>query len=821
MDNQPSARTAHHLGDDGQLKPLSAAQAAQELQTDPATGLNQAQVTERLRQHGYNEVVERKAHPLRTFAGKFWGLSAWMLELIIVLSWILHKTSDAYIVTALLIVNAILGFTQEQRAAGAVEALRQRLQIQARVLRDAAWQTLSARELVPGDVLRVRMGDLVPADVMLWSGELSVDQSALTGESVAVDRQRDDLIFSGSVVRHGEATGMVTHTGAHTYLGRAVELVQLARPKLHVEALVTRVVQGLLWVVGVLLAVALVASALRGQALLDILPLMLVLLLGAIPVALPVMFTVSMAFGAMELARKGVLVTRLSASEDAASMDVLCVDKTGTLTQNQLTLVEVFPAQGRAAWEPVLYGALASQEANHDPIDLAFLAAARDLASAERAFEQVAFTPFDPATRRTEARVRGQGQEFRVLKGAVNVIAAECALGPAQLAAWDARTQAEAQRGHRALAVAQAELVGPPHMVGVVTLADPPRPDSKQWIAELAKLGVAVKMLTGDALPIAQDVARQVGLGDQVHLAGELRQLAETDPMQAARLVERGAGFAEVYPADKYAVVKSLQAAGHVVGMTGDGVNDAPALRQAEVGIAVRNATDAANGAASVVLTDEGLLDIVTLVQNGRRINQRITTWIINKISRTVLKSAFVVLAYLLTGKYVISSFAMMLSIFMTDFVKITLSTDNVRWSQTPEKWDVPRLARIAAVLGSVMVVEAMSLLWIGLRYLHLGANEPLLHTFCFEILLFFALFSVFVVRERGHFWDSRPSRALFIAVLLDGLAAVGMTSVGIPGLSAIPLPYTLLVLAYACVFSLWVNDGIKYELVKRAGLGW
>lgn len=772
-----------------------------------------------MKQYGYNEVLEKKTHPAIRLVKKFWGLTAWMLELIIILSWVLHKYSDLYVVTALLFVNSILSFLQEMRASGVIETLRKKLHVNARVLRDGMWKVLPARELVPGDVVRVRSGDFVPADVKIITGELGVDQSALTGESMEVEKKLDDTLYSGSIVRRGEANGIVTLTGAQTYFGRTTELVQIARPKLHVEEVISKVVKWLFVIVGALLAVAFVFALFKGMPLLDMLPLMLVLLLGAVPVALPVMFTVSMAVASMQLAKKGVLVTRLSASEDAANMDVLCADKTGTITMNKLSIVNVAPLNGFDEREVILYGALASQEANQDPIDLAFIAAAKQKQLLDPSFVQRSFSPFDAKTRRTEATLEKDGREFRVMKGAVSTIAQVCQLDQGEGEGLAIRTDELAQKGHRVLAVARADDHNQFRLAGLATLSDTPRPDSKKLIQELGELGVSVKMLTGDALPIAREVAKGVGLGENVSKASDLEQLAKENATTAAEMAEESDGFAEIYPEDKFIVVKSLQAKGHVVGMTGDGVNDAPALRQAEVGIAVSNATDVAKGAASVVLTDEGLSGIVDLVQNGRMIYQRIATWIINKISRTILKTAFVVFAFLITGKLVVSAFAMMAMMFMTDFVKISLSTDNVRWSRKPETWDVLGLVKVATIFGVLMVLEAFGLLYIGLRYFALGANDQALYTFSFETLFYFAMFSIFAVRERKRFWDSMPSKTMLIAVSADLVIGTLIASFGVPGLHPLPLAVTAFVFAYALLFSLVINDFIKHLVFKRIGI--
>jgi H+-transporting ATPase len=484
------------------------------LHVSPETGLTSADVDARRKEHGYNEVNEQKGHPILKFLGKFWGVSAWMLELIMILSVILGKYSDLAVVGALLIVNAGLSYILEHRAAGVVETLRRRLQVNARVLREANWQVIPTRELVPGDIVRVRTGDIVPADFKLLTGALSVDQSALTGESKDADKVSGDVLSSGSVVRRGEGNGVVMLTGAQTYFGRTTELVQQARPKLHIEAVVSKVVRWLFAIVGTLLGVVIVLSLVRGTPLLEMVPLLLVLLMSAVPVALPVMFTASMAVGAKELAKRGVLVTRLSAAEDAATMDVLCVDKTGTITMNQLTVTGVIPLERATEAEVLFAGALASQEANQDPIDLAFLAAAKErhIFDGVPAIIPVSFVPFDAKNRRTEAVIEQNGQRLRVMKGAVRTVAEACGLEPPAIEALEARVSESALKGYRTLAVARGPETGTPELTGLVTLYDPPRPDAKQLIAELHDLGVFVKMLTGDALAVASEIAQEVGL---------------------------------------------------------------------------------------------------------------------------------------------------------------------------------------------------------------------------------------------------------------------------------------------------------------------
>jgi plasma-membrane proton-efflux P-type ATPase len=786
------------------------------LKVNPETGLTRSEVETRRKENGYNEVAEQKSHPLRQFLGKFWGISAWMLEMIMVLSAFLGKYTDLIVVSALLVVNAVLSFMQERRAAGVVETLRKRLQVSARVLRDASWQVIPSRELVPGDIIRVRSGDIIPADVKLLSGALKIDQSALTGESKDADKAPAEMLSSGSIVRRGEGNGVVVLTGAKTYFGRTTQLVQEARPKLHIEAVVAKVVRWLFVIVGSLLVVVIIMSLIRHAPLLEMIPLMLVLLMSAVPVALPVMFTVSMAVGAKELAKRGVLVTRLSATEDAATMDVLCVDKTGTITMNQLAVTGVIPLQQATEADVLFAAALASQESNQDPIDLAFLAAAKEkhVFDNAAAVTPVSFVPFDATNRRTEAVVEQNGQRLRVMKGAVRTVAETCGLQPAEIAGLEARVSESALKGYRTLAVARGAETGTPVLLGLVTLFDPPRPDAKELIATLHKLGVSVKMLTGDALAIAKEIAQGVGLPN-IQRVADLKTASAQAGNEAVDLLAGADGYAEVYPEDKYIVVKHLQAAGHVTGMTGDGVNDAPALRQAEVGIAVSSATDVAKGAASVVLTEPGLTNIVALVEQGRTIYQRILTWVINKISRTILKAGFVAIAFVVTGKFVVSAFAMLLLVFMTDFAKIALATDYVQPSNKPETWNIGGFVTVSVVLGIAMVAESLLLLWLGWTHFDLAKNDSALYTFSFLTLLYMAVFSIVSARERHRFWSTMPSKTLAVSITSVALIGTVLTFVGIPGLMPLPGSLMLMIFAYSMVACLLVNDSVKVMMIR------
>jgi len=813
--DQPPKLPAENGRNRGQPARASAADALASLGSGRETGLTSEEAAARLLRDGPNDIAEQKSHPALALARKFWGLSAWMIELIAVLSFLLDKVADFVIALALLVANAALSFLQEQRASTAVAALRGRLQVTARVLRDRTWRVIPAPGLVSGDVIRVRSGDFVPADAQIVDGTLRADQAALTGESREIEKVVDDLLYAGSVVKQGEATAVAVATGVRTYFGRTTQLVEAAHPKLHVEEVVTRVVRWLFTIVGVQVAIAVAVALTKGTSLVEILPLALVLLMSAVPVALPVMFTVSMAVGSIELARRGVLVTRLSAAEDAANMNVLCADKTGTLTMNRLTFVSASPQPDFTEDDVIRDGAAASSEADQDAIDLAFLRAARERRLLEGAGKVLSFAPFSPKTRRTEAAVERSGQHFRVIKGALRTLSEAAGLKEAAIAALEARADEGARKGLRSIAVARAAGGGPFRLVGIALLSDALRPDSRDLIEELRSLGVAVKMLTGDALAVARETARTLGLGDVVR-APKLR--AAESASKAAELVRDSGGFAEVYPEDKFLVVEGLQAAGGVVGMTGDGVNDAPALRQAEVGIAVSSATDVAKAAASVVLTTEGLKGIVDLVKNGRAIYQRVLTWIVNKISRTILKSGFVVIAYLVTGRFVISALGMVLLVFMTDFVKIALSTDRVRPSRSPETWDIGPLVWIGAALGLLMLAEALALLAFGWHRFGLAVSAGRLQTFAFQTLLFFALFSLVSIRERRAFWASRPSTVLTAALFADACAGMLIGLYGLAEMRPLPFGETLFIAGYAMACMLGVNDLVKRALVEYQG---
>lgn len=763
--------------------------------------------------YGPNEVPEKRDRAVLRFIRRFWGLTPWMLELTALLTFALGNLTDTYIVLGLLLLNGILGFYQEERAGQAIAYLRRQLRINARVLRDGIWSLVPARELVPGDLVRTRTGDFVPADLRIQEGALEVDQSAVTGESLAVEKQMAETVVSGSTITQGEATGLVTATGGRTFFGKTVELVQIAKPKLHMEEVTSQVVQWLLVMVGGLLVVAIVYTAVIGRNVFALLPLAVVLLVSAIPVALPTMFTISMALGSLELAKTGVLITHLSAGEDAATMDVLCADKTGTITVNRLRVVETVPLNGYSTEDALRFATLASNEANRDPIDLAVIQATRDQNVGPDGWVQHAFVPFDHATRRTAAAIENRGQKAYALKGAINAIVTSGA-SKEELPRIVKEVERLAAKGYRCIAVAVGPSLDKTTPVGILALADPPRADSAHLIAELRGLGISVKMLTGDALPIAKELAQEVGLGDGIARMVDVKSGLHEG--YDVGVIESSSGFAEIFPEDKYLVVKALQERHHTVGMTGDGVNDAPALKQAEVGIAVSNATDVAKKSASVVLTNPGLAGTIDLIKSGRRIYQRIITWILNKVVKTFQIVVFVVLAFLLTGDYIVSVFTMILFLFVTDFVTLSLATDTVRYSETPDTWDIRGLVFVSIGLGALIVAESLVFLFLGLNFLGFGSDLRGLQTFIFDYLVFLGVLNVLVLRERNHFWTSAPSTPLLTAVSLDLLVVAAISATGFFELQPIGALAIGAALAFSAATAFAVNDPVKTILIRK-----
>ena len=782
------------------------AEVLSDLKVQEETGLSDDEVKHRQATIGLNEVVEKKQSLVLLFLKHFWGLTAIMLELTVVLSYLLQKYVDVYLIGGLMLFNAIIGFIEESKAARTVQALKQSLQVLVRVFRNTKWRQVIASQLVPGDIIRVRTGDFVTADAKIIDGFAGADQSAITGESMLISKKEGDMLFSGSVIKNGECNAVVTATGIRTFFGKTIQLVQMAKPKLHMEEVVASVVKILFSIVLVFVGITIAVSLLRGETFLSMLPLVLILLVTAVPVAMPAMFTVSMAKGSQKLAAKGILVSRLSATEDAATLTTLCIDKTGTITQNKLSIQDIEAVDNFTIDDILRYGVLASVAANSDSIDMAFLQKASDNKTDTSGYKQISFTPFSAAIKRTEAIVQKDGIQFKVMKGAYNTIKGLCNLQQSKL---DGTVNAWAVKGFKTIAVA-IQKENKITVVGIVALVDPPLSDSAKMIAEIKELGITVKMLTGDALPIAKEIATQVGVGDDIVAAGLLRQ--NTKESDSHSIIIAHSGFAEVLPEDKFTIVKTLQQHHEITGMTGDGVNDAPALKQAEVGIAVKSATDAAKQAASVILLHEGLESIISLITVGRTIHHRITNWVVSKISKTLFTVVYVCSAYIITGQFVVSAFDMVLLLFIIDFVTLTLSTDIVSWSKKPESWKIKPLVKDGFLLGLFLIAEALVWLLIGKKYFGITDINQL-HSFGFATLFFASIFNIFVVRTPTRFYKQPIGKYLLIAMATDTILAFVILSLGLPGLSALPILVTASSLLYFAFCSLIINDWIKIRV--------
>lgn len=568
-------------------------------------GLSDSDAGKRLDIFGSNEIAEKKTNPFLDFLLRYWGPMPWLLELAMALSFILRHYLEGVIIFLLLTINAVIGHVHSRGSQKAVELLKKKLAVKAKVLRDKKWAMMESKELVPGDIITVGLGDIVPADSKIISGELSIDQSALTGESLPAETHESDIVYSSSVVRRGEARCVIVNTGASTYFGKTAELVKTAKPKSHQEDVMMAIVRYMMYL-GVAALVLILAYGVMmrlEEHVFTMLTLAVIFLMGAVPVALPAVLTIVQSVGALELAKRGALVTRLDSIEDAASIDILCLDKTGTITQNKLSLAESIPFPGFTKENVVITAALASQEEGMDIIDLAIIGYAKRLGVNFSAYKQISFTPFNPTINRTDALIGIGAKRFRAVKGAVQVIISMCrGIDKEDVEKANGIIDGFSRKGFRTIAVARSEDsdLGDLELAGLMSLADPPRPDSKDMIEQARKLGIKPIMLTGDSMAIAKEIALEVGIGGKILRMTDIWGLSEDAQMKA---VVESDGFAEIYPDDKFKIVKFLQSRGHLVGMTGDGVNDAPALKQAEMGIAVSNATDVAKASASVVLT--------------------------------------------------------------------------------------------------------------------------------------------------------------------------------------------------------------------------
>ena len=788
------------------LKSLPLCEVEKKLELSP-DGLTQAEAQKRLIQYGPNEIEEKKSNELLKFLSFFWGPIPWMIEAAVILSAVARHWPDFGIILLLLLANAVVGFWEEHQAGNAIAALKATLAIKARVKRDGKWINPAARELVPGDVIRVRMGDIVPADARLLEGDpVEVDQSALTGELLPAARKSGEAVFSGSIVRQGEIGALVYATGVNTYFGRTAQLVQGAQTVSHFQRAVLKIGDYLIILALVLVATIIAFAIFRGDAIITTLQFALVLTVAAIPVAMPTVLSVTMAVGARQLAKKQAIVTRLVAIEELAGVDVLCTDKTGTLTQNKLTLGDPFGVNNVPAEQIILSAALASRADNNDTIDLAVLGGLKD-DQVLKGYKIAHFQPFDPVNKRTEATVAGtDGKAFKVTKGAPQVILALSANAGEVTLAVDKAVNEFAARGFRSLGVARADGDGHWQFLGVLPLFDPPREDAEATIATARKMGVKVKMVTGDALAIAQETAKKLGMGTNILDASGFGDTNCRETAQLAESIENADGFAQVFPEHKFHIVDVLQKRDHIVGMTGDGVNDAPALKKADCGIAVSSATDAARAAAAIVLMTPGLSVIIDGIMESRRIFQRMNSYAIYRVTETLRVLLFMTLAILVFNFYPLTAVMIVMLALLNDGAILSIAYDNVHYKDQPEAWNMPVVLGIATVLGIIGVVSAFGLFYLGERVFHLDRAH--IQTLMYLKLSVAGHLTIFLTRTRGPFWSIRPARIVWVAVLGTQMLA---TLIAVYGVLMTPLGWgwALFVWGYAVAWFL-VNDRVK-----------
>lgn len=797
-----------------------------ELHVDIETGLSAEESVRRRPRYGENCLSEKKRHRWLMFFSYFRGPIPWMIEAAALLSAVNRHWADLVIILVMLLFNAGVGFWQQARAANALDALRQQLALKARILRDKIWYELNASELVPGDIIRVRMGDIIPADACLLQGDyLTVDQSALTGESLPVGKQVGETVYSGSIARQGEMLAVVTATGSDTFFGKTARLVDDAGAVSHFQKAVLQIGDYLIYLSLALVTLLVLVQLARGAPLFELIQFALILTVASIPVAMPAVLSVTMAAGAQAMSGMQAIVTRLEAIEEMAGIDIICSDKTGTLTQNRLTVGEPVPFDGCTAEALLLSAAMASKAENMDAIDVAVIAALPDPAQLN-GWVLRHYTPFDPVHKRTESTlISAAGEVVRCSKGApqmiLDLVAHDAGFDAMRQIREkvDAQVSAFALKGYRTIAVARTDATGRWQCIGLLPLFDPPRSDAAETIVHARDHGITVRMVTGDNVAIAREVAGQLGLGSRIVLADgllydEVAMQISGDGVGAS--VEQADGFAQVFPEHKYAIIRTLQSHGHLVAMTGDGVNDAPALKQADVGIAVSGATDAARAAADVILTAPGLSVIISAVEEARHIFERMNAYAVYRIAETIRIMIFMVLSMIIYGFYPVTAIMIIMLALFNDIPIMMIAGDHTLPDAKPVRWDMQRVLTIATVLGLVGVVETFLLLAIADTWLAVDQNT--LQTMIFLKLSIAGHLTLFVARSRySMFSRPFPSAWLMGAVFATQLLAAIIAGTG---WLVTPIAWTYVALIWLyCLLWVLIEDRVKLSVYRHLTL--
>lgn len=795
-----------------EAKNIEASKLLEKLSSSNA-GISSKEAQIRLQKYGFNEISEEKVSPLRKFLNYFWGPIPWMIETALIISLAIQHWQEFIIIFILLMINGVVGFYQENKADNTIDLLKEKLSYQADVLRDGEWIEVPSREIVPGDVVRVHLGDIVPADLKLIDGSyLTVDESALTGESLPLDKTLGDIAYSGSIVQKGNMNGLVLVTGSDTYFGKAAQLISQVKRKSHLEEAVVKIGDYLIILDVLMVASIFIAGLFRQQSLIDILGFSLVLTIASIPVAQPAVLSVTMTVGAMALAKKKAIVSKLTAIEEMAGMDVLCSDKTGTLTKNKIKIAEIAPYSKFKEEDVLFYAALASLKQDHDPIDQAIFDMVKEsetLSQKIKNYETLKFNPFDPVCKITEATIEyNEKYSFKVSKGAPQVILSRLKDDKTLKEKVNENVDIFAAKGYRALGVAKTNEEGEWEFVGLVTLYDAPRKTSKGTIAKANSMGIDVKMVTGDHIAIAKQTAKEIGLKTNIMLPSSF---IDKPARIAGKVVEEASGFAEVFPEHKYQIVELLQGRGKIVGMTGDGVNDAPALKKADAGIAVASAVDAAKSAADIVFTKPGLSVIINSITESYKIFHRMRSYSIYRVAETIRILIFTALIILIFNFYPVTALMLVLIALLDDIPVMTIAYDRTEEMNSPQRWDMFQVLGMSTFLGLLGVLSSLILFYIGIDVLHLSGS--VLQSLIFLKLVVAGHLTMFVTRNSGHFWSIRPSGIFFWSVILTDVFATLLVVYGVL-LTPIGWQLALLVWVYSLAAFL-LEDQLKIYFYK------